>query len=114
MLLALKVLLACLALVVQLVQRPTGPTGPPGATGAAGPTGPSGLTGPTSPTGPRGATGASGTGLNLTSDGNYNMVNKKLTSVAERTASSDAVTKLQLDTKLSLSGGFNDRQFGYE
>ena len=33
------------------------------------------------------------------------MTNKKLTSVAKGTASNDAVTKNQLDTKLSLSGG---------
>ena len=46
-----------------------------------------------------------GVGFNLTSDGNYDMVNKKLTNVAEGTASSDAITKNQLDTKLSKSGG---------
>ena len=33
------------------------------------------------------------------------MVNKKLTNVAKGTASSDAITKNELDTKLSLSGG---------
>ena len=44
-------------------------------------------------------------GFNLTTDGNYDMVNKKLTNVGEGTASSDAITKQQLDTKLSLSGG---------
>ena len=57
------------------------------------------------PTGPRGATGASGPDLNLTSDENYDMTNKKQTKVAKGTDSSDAVTEQQLDTKLSLSGG---------
>ena len=33
------------------------------------------------------------------------MTNKKLTNMAKGTASSDAVTKNQLDIKLSLSGG---------
>ena len=66
-----------------------GPQGPPG------PQGPAGVAGPI---GPRGATGASGTGFNLTSDGNYDMTNKKLTNMARGTASSDAVTKNQLDT----------------
>ena len=33
------------------------------------------------------------------------MTSKKLTNVAKGTASNDAVTKNQLDTKLSLSGG---------
>ena len=45
----------------------------------------------------RGAPGAPGTGFDLTPDGNYGMVNKKLTNVAEGTASSD-----------------DDRQFRYE
>ena len=52
-----------------------------------------------------GAPGAPGIGFNLTSDGNYDMVNKKLTNVSEGTACSAAITKQQLDTKLSLSGG---------
>ena len=68
----------------------TGPPGPPGATG---------------PRGATGAHGAPGTGFNHTADGNYDMVNKKLTNMAEGTAYSDALTKNQLDTKLSLSGG---------
>ena len=80
----------------------TGPQGPPGP---PGPSGAQGIPGPTGPTGPRGPTGTSGTGFNLTSDGNYDMTNKKLTSMAKGTASSDAVTKQQHDTKLSLSGG---------
>ena len=67
-----------------------GPQGPPGPAGATGTRGPTGLTGPT---GPRGPTGASGTGFNLTSDGNYDIANKKLTSVAKGIASNDAVTK---------------------
>jgi len=89
----------------------TGPQGPPGPQGIPGPTGPSsaqGIPGPTGPTGPRGPTGphgATGLGFNHTADGNFDMSNKKLTSVAKRTDSSDAVTKNQLDTKLSLSGG---------
>ena len=33
------------------------------------------------------------------------MTNKKLTNIAKGTASSDAIAKQQLDTKLSLSGG---------
>ena len=46
----------------------------------------------------RSAPGAPGTGFNLTADGNYHMVNKKRTNVAKGTASSDAITKIQLDT----------------
>jgi len=61
--------------------------------------------GPQGPPGPPGATGASGTGCRLTADGNYDMVNKKLANMAKGTDSSDAVTKNQLDTKSSLSGG---------
>ena len=56
-------------------------------------------------TGPQGPPGPPGPGFNLTSDGSYNIANIKLTSVAKGTASSDAVTKQQLDTKLSLSAG---------
>ena len=96
------------------ITGPQGPPGPPGlasAQGIPGPTGAQGVPGPTGPkgatgpTGPKGATGASGTGFNVTSDGNYDMSSKKLTSVAKGTASSDVVIKSQLDTKLSLSGG---------
>ena len=95
-------------------QRPPGPSGPKGAQGIPGPagaqgvpepTGPPGPKGATGPTGPKGATGASGTGFDLTSDGNYDMTSKKLTVVAKGTDSNDAVTKNQLDTKLSLSDG---------
>ena len=64
-------------------QGPLGPPGPAGAQGNQGPKGDQGIQGPkgdqgaTGPTGPKGATGASGTGFNLTSDGNYDMTNKK-------------------------------------
>ena len=91
-------------------QGPPGPPGPAGAQGNQGPKGEQGIQGPkgdqgaTGPTGPKGATGASGTGFNLTSDGNYDMANKKLTSVAKGTDTNGAVIKQQLDTKLSLSG----------
>ena len=86
-------------------QGPKGDQGIQGPKGDQGNQGLKGDQGATGPTGPKGATGASGTGFNLTSDGNYNISNKKLTSVAKGTASNDAVTKNQLDTKLSLSGG---------
>ena len=95
------------------ITGPQGRPGPPGPAGAQGNQGskgdqdiqgPKGDQGATGPTGPKGATGASGTGFNLTSDGNYDISSKKLTSVAKGTASNDAVTKNQLDTKLSLSG----------
>ena len=78
------------------ITSPQGPPGPPGPAGAQDVPG---------PTGPKGATDASGTGFNLTSDGNYDMTSKKLTNMANGTASNDAVTKNQLDTELSLSGG---------
>ena len=79
-----------------------GPPGPPGPTSAAGPTGPTG------PTNVRGPTGASGTGVNLTLDGNYDMVNKKLANMAEGTASTDAIAKNQLDTAVGNKHG-NDQ-----
>ena len=79
-----------------------GPTGPKGAQGIPGPAGAQGVPGPT---GPKGATGASGTGFNLTSKGDYNMLGKQLKGMANGTAFANAVTKQQLDTKLSLSGG---------
>ena len=87
------------------ITGPQGPPGPLGPNGAQGIPGPAGAQGVPGPTGPKGATGASGTGFNLTSDGNYDMANKNLTSVAKGTASSDVVIKSQLDSKLSLSGG---------
>ena len=53
----------------------------------------------------QGQRGEPGVGFNLTSDGNYDMVNKKLVNVADGTASSDTITKKnQLDTKLSKHG----------
>lgn len=48
----------------------------------------------------QGVQGRPGVGFTLTSDGNYDMVNKKLANVAEGTASSDAITKHQLGTAL--------------
>ena len=48
----------------------------------------------------QGERGKPGVGFNLTTDGNYDMVNKKLVNVAEGTARSDAITKHQLDTAL--------------
>ena len=87
------------------ITGPQGPPGPPGPAGAQGIPGPSSAEGVPGPNGPKGATGASGTGFNLTSGGNYDMTSKKLTNMAKGTASNDAVTKNQLDTKLSLSGG---------
>ena len=42
-----------------------------------------------------------GVGFNLTSDGNYDMVNKKLANVGEGTSNSDAITlKKSLDTAI--------------
>ena len=87
------------------ITGPQGPPGPPGPKGAQGIPGPTGAQGVPGPTGPKGATGASGTGFNLTSDGNYDTTNKKLTMVAKGTDTNDVVIKQQLDTKLSLSGG---------
>ena len=46
--------------------------------------------------GPRGPAGA---GFKLTSDGNFNLENKKLTNVADATQQNEAVTKSQLDGK---------------
>ena len=92
-------------------QGPPGPPGPPGPKGAQGIPGPAGAQGVPGPTGPKGATGptgpkgASGTGFNLTSRGGSNMLGKQLKGMANGTSFTDAVTKQQLDTKLSLSGG---------
>ena len=49
----------------------------------------------------RGLQGSPGVGFNLTKDGNYDMLNKKLKNVGEGVESSDAVTKHQLETSLS-------------
>ena len=46
----------------------------------------------------KGIQGAPGVGFNLTSDGDYDMVKKKLTNVADGTDPSDAVTKKQLNS----------------
>ena len=82
-----------------------GPPGPPSPAGAQGNQGPKGDQGIQGPKGDQGATGASGTGFNLTSRGDYNMLDKQLKGMANGTSFTDAVTKQQLDTKLSLSGG---------
>ena len=49
----------------------------------------------------RGIQGSPGVGFSLTSDGNYDMVNKKLKNVGEGVESSDAVTKHQLETAIN-------------
>ena len=46
----------------------------------------------------KGIQGAPRIGFNLTKDGDYDMVNKKLTSVGDGTNPNDAVTKRQLDS----------------
>ena len=51
----------------------------------------------------RGIQGAPGVGFNLTGDGNYDMVGKKLTNVGDGVSPSDAVKRKQLD-----SSGFGD------
>ena len=45
----------------------------------------------------KGAQGAPGVGFSLTADGNYDVLNKKLTNLADGTNPSDAVTRKQLD-----------------
>ena len=75
----------------------------------------------------RGLQGSPGVGFNLTKDGNYDMLNKKLTNVGEGVESSDAVTKHQLEVsmntklnKTSLSNYVKKKstrsrcRFGYE
>ena len=49
----------------------------------------------------RGLRGLAGVGFSLTSDGNYDIKNKKLKNVGEGVASSDAVTKHQLETEIN-------------
>ena len=49
----------------------------------------------------RGMQGSPGVGFNLTKDGNYDMVNKKLINVGEGVESSDAVTKHQLEVSMN-------------
>ena len=49
----------------------------------------------------RGLQGSPGVGFNLTKDGNYDMLNKKLKNVGECVESSDAVTKHQLEVSMN-------------
>ena len=49
----------------------------------------------------RGLRGSPGVGFSLTSDGNYDMNNKKLKNVGEGVESSDAVTKHQLEVTMN-------------
>ena len=49
----------------------------------------------------RGLRGSPGVGFSLTSDGNYDMNNKKLKNVGEGVESSDAVTKHQLEVSMN-------------
>ena len=51
----------------------------------------------------RGIQGAPGVGFNLTADGNYDMIGKKLTNVGDGVSPNDAVTRKQLD-----NAGFGD------
>ena len=51
----------------------------------------------------RGIQGAPGVGFSLTADGNYDIVNKKLTNVGSPTASADAATKKYVDDNSSWS-----------
>ena len=50
----------------------------------------------------KGVQGAPGVGFNLTADGNYDMVGKKLTNVGTPTSDTDSATKKYVDTN---SGG---------
>ena len=49
----------------------------------------------------RGLQGSPGVGFSLTSDGNYDMVNKKLKNVGEGVESSDTITKHQLEVSMN-------------
>ena len=51
----------------------------------------------------RGVQGAPGVGFNLTADGNYDMVNKKLTNVGNPVSNTDAATKKYVDHKFDNS-----------
>ena len=79
----------------------TGPQGPPGP---PGPAGQQGNQGPKGDQGIQGPKGDQGIGFSLTSRGDYNILGKQLKGMANGTSFTDAVTKQQLDTKLSLSG----------
>ena len=87
---------------------PPGPSGPAGAQGIQGPKGDQGIQGPKGDQGNQGLKGdqgPKGVGFSLTSRGDYSMLGKQLKGMANGTSFTDAVTKQQLDTKLSLSGG---------
>ena len=49
----------------------------------------------------RGLQGSPGVGFNLTKDGNYDVLNKKLKNVGEGVESSDAITKHQLEVSVN-------------
>ena len=95
----------------QGIQGPTGDQGnqgPKGDQSNQGPKGDQGIQGPKGDQGNQGLKGdqgPKGVGFNLTSRGDYNMLGKQLKGMANGTSFTDAVTKQQLDTKLSLSGG---------
>ena len=86
-------------------QGPPGPPGPAGAQGNQGPKGDQGIQGPKGDQGNQGPKGDQAVGFSLTSRGDNNMLGKQLRGMANGTSFLDAVTKQQLDTKLSLSGG---------
>ena len=83
----------------------TGPQGPPGPPGPSGPAGAQGIQGPKGDQGLKGDQGPRGVEFSLTSRGDYNMLGKQLKGMANGTSFTNALTKQQLDTKLSLSGG---------
>ena len=56
----------------------------------------------------RGIQGAPGVGFNLTEDGNYDMVNERLTNVGAPTSNTDAATKKYVDDN---SGGGTSSNF---
>ena len=53
----------------------------------------------------RGIQGAPGVGFNLTSSGDYDMINKKLRNVGAPVSNTDAATKKYVDDNSSGSGG---------
>ena len=87
------------------ITGPQGPSGPPGPSGPAGDQGIQGPKGDQGNQGLKGDQGPKGVGFNLSPRGDYNMFGKQLKGMANGTSFTDAVTKNQLDTKLSLSGG---------
>ena len=70
--------------------------------GNVGPRGPKGFPGDR---GDKGDKGEQGNGFKLTSDGNYDIENKKLVNVGQAINNNDAITKRQLDTKTNLLQG---------